>query len=54
MPKILEEKLKHEAMMKFGTTESPAAQAYIYGTLMRYERAHKKKMMHDKDEDDKK
>lgn len=44
MPKAMEEELKKAAMKKFGTIESPAARAYIYGTLSKYEKAHKEKM----------
>lgn len=33
MPKALEEKLKREAMKKFGSTTSEKARAYIWGTL---------------------
>lgn len=33
MPKVLELKLKREALKKFGTTRSPRARAYVYGTL---------------------
>lgn len=33
MPKKLELKLKREALKKFGTTKSPRARRYIFGTL---------------------
>lgn len=33
MPKELEEKLKKEALKKFGSTTSERARAYIYGGL---------------------
>lgn len=33
MPKKMEEKLKKEAIKKFGTTSSKRARAYIYGTM---------------------
>ncbi|MEM5871458.1 MAG: hypothetical protein QW051_01155 [Candidatus Aenigmatarchaeota archaeon] len=33
MPKKLEEKLKREALKKFGSTVSERARRYIYGTL---------------------
>ncbi len=33
MPKTLELKLKNQARHKFGTTKSPRAKRYIYGTL---------------------
>jgi len=33
MPKQLENKLAKQARKKFGTTESPRAKKYIYGTM---------------------
>jgi len=33
MPKALEEKLKKEALKKFGSTTSEKARRYIYGTM---------------------
>jgi hypothetical protein len=33
MPKKMEEKLKKEARKKFGSTTSPRARKYIYGTM---------------------
>tara|TARA_R100000750_G_C2285406_1_gene72831 strand:+ start:31 stop:144 length:114 start_codon:yes stop_codon:yes gene_type:complete len=33
MPKKLHEKLKREALRKFGTTTSKRAKAYIFGVL---------------------
>ena len=33
MPKALHEKLKREALKKFGTTTSERARRYIYGVL---------------------
>lgn len=40
MPKAMEEALKKIALKKFGTTESKAAQAFIYGTMTNYEKRH--------------
>ena len=33
MPKAMERKLKKEAKKKFGSTTSPKARKYIYGSL---------------------
>ncbi len=38
MPKALHEKLKREAMKKFGTTTSERAKRYIFGTLRKVEK----------------
>ena len=38
MPKRLHEALKRSARKKFGTTTSPRAKAYIYGTLHKVEK----------------
>ena len=35
MPKAVEDYLKRLAMKKFGSTTSPKARAYIYGTLQK-------------------
>lgn len=43
MPKKLERKLKAEAKKKFGSTTSPRARKYIYGTLRKTGWAPKKR-----------
>lgn len=42
MPKKLHSKLRREARRKFGTTESPRARAYIYGTMAKIEKRKKR------------
>lgn len=38
MPKEIHNKLKRQAIRKFGTTTSKRAQAYIYGTMHKIEK----------------
>ena len=38
MPKAMHEVLKKSAQKKFGTTRSPRAKRYIYGTMAKRER----------------
>jgi hypothetical protein len=35
MPEALERELKRKAIKKFGSSQSPRARAYIYGTLQK-------------------